>query len=69
MGYMHQTKLDIQALTSRNASADRAPRVPPEKLSINRTQWRSSGMVVPPDVTHTIGRPDAPAPRATAVCR
>lgn len=40
----------------RNASADSAPRVPLLKLSMNRTQLRSRGTVVPPDVTHTILR-------------
>lgn len=35
---------------------DSAPRVPAEKLSINRTQLRSNGTVVPPEVTQTTGR-------------
>ena len=48
-------------LTSKKFSADSAPRVPPEKLSMNRTQWRSKGTVVPPDVTHTTGRVRLPA--------
>ncbi len=48
-------------LTCKKFSADKAPRVPPEKLSIKRTQWRSKGTVVPPDVTHTTGRVRFPA--------
>ena len=35
--------------------------MPPEKLSIKRTQWRSRGTVVPPEVTHTTGRVSLPA--------
>lgn len=35
---------------------DIAPRVPALKLSIKRTQLRSSGTVVPPEVTTAIGR-------------
>eukprot|EP00962_Isochrysis_galbana_P048945 scaffold20578_cov124-Isochrysis_galbana.AAC.1 len=38
----------------RNCSADAAPRFPVEKLSMNRTVLRSSGTVVPPDVTSAI---------------
>ena len=48
-------------LTSKKFSAESAPLVPPEKLSMKRTQWRSRGTVVPPEVTHTIGRIRAPA--------
>lgn len=50
--------------TCRNCSADRAPRVPLEKLSMKRTQLRSNGTVVPPLVTTTRGRAKA---RVTAV--
>ena len=48
-------------LTSKKFSAESAPLVPPEKLSMKRTQWRSRGTVVPPEVTQTIGRMRAPA--------
>ena len=48
-------------LTCKNCSVESAPRVPPEKLSMKRTQRRSKGTHVPPDVTHTIGRWSWPA--------
>ena len=41
---------------SRKCSADVAPRVPEEKLSINRTVLCSSGTVVPPEVTRAMRR-------------
>jgi hypothetical protein len=42
--------------TSRNSWVDIAPRVPALKLSMYRTQLRSMGTVVPPEVTQTTGR-------------
>lgn len=39
---------------------DIAPLVPALKLSMKRTQFLSSGTVVPPEVTHAIGLPLAP---------
>lgn len=45
---------------SRNSSAESAPRVPPLKLSMKRTQCLSSGTVVPPEVTQTTGREREP---------
>jgi len=57
------------ARSCKKCSADSAPRVPPEKLSMNRTQRCSSGTQVPPDVTHTIGRLSAPAkPHSLSAC-
>jgi hypothetical protein len=47
--------------TSMNLSVDHAPRVPALKLSMKRTHRRSSGTVVPPDVTTTTGRCSMPA--------
>eukprot|EP00967_Tisochrysis_lutea_P137815 scaffold247931_cov33-Tisochrysis_lutea.AAC.1 len=41
---------------SRKRSTEAAPRLPVEKLSMNRTVLRSSGTVVPPEVTSTMGR-------------
>lgn len=38
----------------RKYSAEVAPLVPAEKLSINLTVWFSSGTVVPPEVTSAI---------------
>lgn len=38
-------------------SVEAAPRCPELKLSINRTHFRSSGTVVPPDVTQTTLEP------------
>jgi hypothetical protein len=41
-------------------SVEAAPRWPELKLSMYRTHRCSRGTVVPPDVTHTIGRPPPP---------
>ena len=43
--------------TCSSCSADSAPRWPRLKLSMNRTQLRSSGTVVPPEVTTATGLP------------
>jgi hypothetical protein len=43
-----------------------APLVPALKLSMKRTQLRSSGTVVPPDVTHAMGTVSLPS---GPVCR
>jgi hypothetical protein len=52
---------------------DRAPRVPALKLSIKRTQRRSKGTVVPPDVTTTTGLWKHPVPpellSSTCLCK
>ena len=42
-----------------NCSTDSAPRVPRLKLSMNRTQVRSRGTMVPPLVTQATRRPAA----------
>jgi len=55
-----------RARSCKKCSADSAPRVPPEKLSMKRTQRRSSGTQVPPDVTHTTGCLSTPA--VTTLC-
>ena len=47
--------------TCKNCSTDSAPRVPPLKLSMNLMHRLSKGTVVPPEVTHTIGRPLNPS--------
>jgi hypothetical protein len=47
--------------TLRNCSVDIAPLVPALKLSMNRTQLRSRGTVVPPDVTHAMGTVSCPS--------
>jgi hypothetical protein len=47
--------------TLRNCSVDIAPLVPALKLSMNRTQLRSRGTVVPPDVTHAMGTESLPS--------
>ena len=63
MVLLHRCKLwdDYQELTSKNSSADRAPRVPPLKLSMKRTQFLSNGTVVPPEVTQAMGLLKVPA--------
>ena len=53
--------MQMEGCTSKKASVDKAPRVPPLKLSINRTHRFSSGTAVPPEVTHTIGLPNESA--------
>jgi len=51
-------KDDSIALGEKALGESRAPRLPVEKLSMKRTVLRSSGTVVPPEVTHTIRRVD-----------
>lgn len=54
-------KAATQSYTCRNCSTDKAPLVPPLKLSMNLIHLLSSGTVVPPEVTQTIGRPGSPS--------
>lgn len=72
LSYKHKSYNDNVTLNKRNRkeyigrgqmkengcySVEAAPRCPELKLSINRTHFRSSGTVVPPDVTQTTLEP------------
>ena len=61
------SQIHVEFATFKKASVDRAPRVPPLKLSMKRTHLFSRGTAVPPEDTQTMGRPGEPTIHSNSI--